>query len=72
MSRQLRLRFTVIPLTSKSTSVSRSVNDDSSQPNKSQDSLQDKEDGHSTSSNCSQSAFNHSECSDSKEETDQI
>lgn len=72
MSRQLRLRFAVIPSTSKSTSVSRSVNDGSSQPNESQDSLQDKEDGHLTSSNCSQSAFDHGECSDSEEETDQI
>ena len=66
MSRQVRLRFAVIPSTSKST-VSRSVTDDSSQPNENQDN----DDGNSTSSDCSPSVFDHVEGSDCEEETDQ-
>ena len=47
--------------------MSRSVIDDSSQPNENQDN----DDGNSTSSDCSQSAFDHIGGSDCEEETDQ-
>ena len=84
MSQQLRLCF-AISSTSKSTG-SRSVSDDSFQPNESQDNLQDNlQDNddvnspaavtaqvrHSTSSGCSQSAFDQVEDNYCEEETDQ-
>ena len=70
MSRQLRLHYSAISSTSKST-VNRSVTDDSSQLNKSQYSLRDSNNGHSASTDCSQSACDHGEGSDCEEETDQ-
>ena len=51
--------------------MNQSVTEDLSQLNESQDSLQDSENGHSTSTDCSQSACDHSEGSDCEEETDQ-